>query len=167
MDQKALTKLSYGVYVVSVWDKGRPTGCIANSCMQITSSPATLAVSVHHDNYTNQCMKDGGFFGVSVLSESVDPGIIGTFGYFSGKDTDKFEKIPFAVVGNLPMVKESCAKLSCKVIDTLETSTHTIFIGEVTDAVVSNDQPPMTYAYYHNVIKGKSPKNAPTYQKDE
>ena len=22
---------------------------------------------------------------------------------------------------------------------------------------------PMTYAYYHNVIKGKSPKNAPTY----
>lgn len=24
--------------------------------------------------------------------------------------------------------------------------------------------PPMTYEYYHNVIKGKAPKNAPTYQ---
>lgn len=25
----------------------------------------------------------------------------------------------------------------------------------------------MTYAYYHKVIKGKSPKNAPTYQEEE
>lgn len=25
----------------------------------------------------------------------------------------------------------------------------------------------MTYAYYHNVIKGKSPKNAPTYLPEE
>ena len=25
----------------------------------------------------------------------------------------------------------------------------------------------MTYAYYHNVIKGKSPKNAPTYIAEE
>ena len=25
----------------------------------------------------------------------------------------------------------------------------------------------MTYAYYHNIIKGKSPKNAPTYQPED
>ena len=25
----------------------------------------------------------------------------------------------------------------------------------------------MTYAYYHNVIKGKEPKNAPTYRAEE
>ena len=27
----------------------------------------------------------------------------------------------------------------------------------------TSDNPPMTYAYYHNVIKGKTAKNAPTY----
>ena len=48
----------------------------------------------------------------------------------------------------------------------MEASTHTVFLGEVTGAGVLNDDEPMTYAYYHNVIKGKSPKNAPTYRGD-
>ncbi len=50
MDTNIFRKLSYGVYVISTWDNGRPTGCTANSAMQITSSPATIAVSVNHDN---------------------------------------------------------------------------------------------------------------------
>ena len=45
----------------------------------------------------------------------------------------------------------------------METSTHTVFLGRVTDADVLKKDDAMTYAYYHNVIKGKSPKAAPTY----
>lgn len=42
--------------------------------------------------------------------------------------------------------------------------THTIFLGEVTDCELNRaDGIPMTYLYYHTVIKGNSPKNAPTY----
>jgi flavin reductase (DIM6/NTAB) family NADH-FMN oxidoreductase RutF len=41
--------------------------------------------------------------------------------------------------------------------------THTIFIGEVIDADMISDGEPMTYAYYHLVKKGKSPKAAPTF----
>ena len=54
MNKTALYQLSYGVYVVTTWNDGRPTGCTANSAMQITSSPATVAVSINHDNYTNE-----------------------------------------------------------------------------------------------------------------
>ena len=35
------------------------------------------------------------------------------------------------------------------------------------DAKVTSDYNPMTYKYYHEVIKGKAPKNAPTYQAPE
>ena len=38
------------------------SGCIANSIMQITSSPATLAVSMNHDNYTHGCIEKSGMF---------------------------------------------------------------------------------------------------------
>ena len=38
-------------------------------------------------------------------------------------------------------------------------------IARVIDTV-QGDGVPMTYAYYHNVIKGKEPKNAPTYRGD-
>ena len=49
------------------------SGCIANSIMQITSSPATLAVSMNHDNYTHECIEKSGMFAVSILSEKTDP----------------------------------------------------------------------------------------------
>ena len=49
----------------------------------------------------------------------------------------------------------------------METSTHTVFLGEVVEGDVISKDPAMTYAYYHNVVKGKSPKNAPTYIEEE
>ena len=43
MNKKVFRNLSYGVYVVSTLDGDRPVGCTANSIMQITSDPATIA----------------------------------------------------------------------------------------------------------------------------
>ena len=52
---------------------------------------------------------------------------------------------------------------SCRVIDKMETATHTVFLGEVMDADVLKAGTPMTYAYYHKVLKGKTAAKAPTY----
>ena len=52
-------------------------------------SPATIAVSINHDNYTNQCIQDTGKFAISILGENSRPGIIGTFGFKSGRDKNK------------------------------------------------------------------------------
>lgn len=163
MNKNALRRLSYGVYVISTWDKGRAVGCIANSAMQITSEPATIAVSINHDNYTNGCIQENGKFAVSILGEHSDPAIIGAFGFQSSRDNDKFEKVEQLVKGYMPVVADACAYLVCEVIDKMETSTHTVFLGKVVDADTLKQDDAMTYAYYHNVVKGKSPKNAPTY----
>ena len=167
MNKNAVRSLSYGVYIISTWDQGRPTGCTANSAMQITSDPATIAVSINHGNYTNECIKRSGRFAISVLSEKSDPQIIGTFGFQSGRTVNKFDSVPFVVKGYMPVVSDSCAYMSCEVIDTMETETHTVFLGKVADMDVLKDETPMTYAYYHNVVKGKSPKAAPTYIPEE
>ena len=167
MNQNAFHKLSYGVYVVSTWDNGRPTGCTANSAMQITSSPATIAVSINHDNYTNQCISETGKFAISILAEDSNPSIIGTFGFKSGREADKFSEVKYSVEDHMPVVSDSCAYIVCDVIDKMETATHTVFLGEVRGAEVFGSRDAMTYAYYHKVIKGKSPKNAPTYIPDE
>ena len=164
MNPWTFTKLSYGVYIVTSWaDGGKPTGCTANSAMQVTSNPATVAVSINHDNFTNECIKSAGRFAVNILGEKSDPLLIGTFGFRSGRDGDKFAAMP-PVKDYLPIVDGAIAYITCKVIDTMESPTHTVFLGEVVGAeILNNDDTPMTYAYYHNVIKGKSPKNAPTY----
>lgn len=164
MNKSALYNLSYGVYVITTWTEGRATGCTANSAMQITSSPATVAVSINHDNFTNQCINESGVFAINILGEHCDPLVIGNFGFKSGKDTDKFADYKPIVKSMLPVIPQASGYITCRVIDKMETSTHTVFLGEITDADILNSDTPMTYAYYHNVIKGKSPKNAPTYQ---
>ena len=163
MNTNIFRSMSYGVYIVTTLDGRRPTGCVANSVMQITSSPATVAVSMNHDNYTHQCISKTGYFAVSILSEQSAPQLIGTFGFQSGKDTDKFAGVEYQTVEGMPVISNSCGYLVCRVIDTMDTSTHTVFLGEVVEADVFSTAPAMTYAYYHQVIKGKSPKNAPTY----
>ena len=146
MNKSAFRKLSYGVYLISSLDGDRPTGCIANSAMQITSDPASIAISINHDNFTNSCIERTGKFAISILSENTDPGIIGTFGFQSGKNVNKFDSVSYKTVEGLPVIEDACAYMDA---DNLENA------------------PAMTYSYYHTVVKGKSPKNAPTYLKEE
>ena len=162
MNETALFKLSYGVYVCTSWDEGRPVGCVANSAMQITSKPATVAISINKKNYTNKCIEDCGHFAVTVLAEDSDPAIIGRFGFFSSENTDKFAETPYEVRGKLPVINDAIAYMSCKVISKMETETHTVFLGEVIDCDHLRAGKPMTYAYYHEVLKGKTAANAPT-----
>ena len=164
MDNKVLRNLSYGVYVVTTKDNLKNVGCIANSVMQITSSPSVIAVSINHDNYTNKCIKEKNTFAVSILKEDSNPNIIGEFGFKSGKDVNKFENIDYKLEDDMPIINDSCGYFICKVINTVETSTHTVFLGEIIKMDGYSNSNPMTYKYYHEKLKGTSPKNAPTYQ---
>lgn len=167
MDKNIFRNMSYGVYVVTTMDGMRQTGCVANSCMQITSDPAVVAVSINHDNYTNKCIKESKSLAVNILTENAEMTLIGNFGFQSGKDINKFETIPFEWAYGNPVLKDNtCGYFAGDVIGSYETGTHTVFFVEVKDAEVKPGAP-MTYAYYHKVKNGKSPKNAPTYLPEE
>ena len=161
MNNEILKNISYGVYAATTKDNEKSTGCIVNSVMQVTQD--SLAISINHDNYTNECIKNNKKFAISILSENVDDLIIPTFGFQTGRKINKFENIEKITVDNVDVIKNSIGYLICEVINSIETTTHTVFIAKILDGDVLNNQTPMTYAYYHKVKKGTSPKNAPTY----
>jgi len=170
MDLKALHNITYGVYVITSKANERINGQAANTVFQISSEPATLAVSINKQNFTHGLIKESGLFAVSVLPEETPISLIGQFGFKSGRDVDKFEAIRYETTENgIPYLTEddSLAYIEAKVIQEVDANTHTIFIGEVTDAKVLRDGKPMTYAYYHQVKRGTTPPTAPTYIKDE
>ncbi len=167
MDTKILRNMSYGVYLVTSVDGDRPVGCTANSAIQITSNPATVAVSINHDNYTNGCIKKSGKFAISIMEEHSDASLIGIFGFQSSKDVDKFNGVSYEMVEGVPVFPQTNGYAVFKVTGSMETSTHTIFVGEMLDGAVTGSGTPMTYAYYHNVLKGKTAKNAPTYVEEK
>ena len=63
-------------------------------------------------------------------------------------------------------LEAACAHYSCKVEQTLDLGTHMLFVGLAEELETLTEDDALTYAYYRNVIKGKTPKNAPSYQKD-
>jgi len=165
MDITTLFNLSYGLFVIGTKDGERNAGCVVNTVSQATSKPITLTVCINKDNYTNACIKKTKEFAVSILSERIAENIIGIFGFSSSRDKDKFSEVSYGLTASgMPYINEGCTGyIQCKVINFVDNYTHTIFIAEVQEAENLLKEPPMTYAYYHKVIKGKTPKNAPGY----
>ena len=162
MNKDVLRNISYGVYVVSTKDDTKSTGCVVNSIMQVSSD--TIALSVNHKNYTNECIKKNKKFAISILPTDVDDNIIPVFGFQSGRDCNKFENVEKINIEGIDIIKNSIGYLICTLTgDVIETDTHSLFLARITDGDILNKKEPMTYAYYHAVKKGTSPKTAPTY----
>ncbi|MBC8532503.1 flavin reductase [Yeguia hominis] len=170
MDPKILRALSYGMYAIGVKGKGGPSACIANTVVQVAgTTPPVIAVSIHHDNYSNACIREAGIFTVSILSEDTSGTVIGALGLNSGRSIQKLKNIRHRVLREgVPIIKESaCCWMLCKVIGQVETATHTVFLAEVTAGSEAMTGTPMTYAYYRSVIKGVVPQNAPSYEEPD
>ncbi|MBU1056336.1 MAG: rubredoxin [Proteobacteria bacterium] len=169
MNNSALHKLSYGLYVISSERNGKLNGQIANTVFQITSEPATIAVSINKQNLTHDFIKESRKFSVSILSISAPMEFIGCFGFKCGRDIDKFENINYRMgETGVPVVTDhSVAFIEAEVVGELDCGTHRIFLAEIKNCDILSDEEPMTYAYYHTVKRGKAPKTAPTYQAEE
>jgi len=166
MDFQALNSCSYGLYIVSSRRGEKYNGQIANTVFQVTAEPPTIAVSINRDNLTHEYITESGVFNASVLSTEAEMTLIGKWGFKSGRDIDKFEGTGFKMgKTGAPIVTDGAlAFIEAEVIKSLDVGTHTIFVGKVIDCAMLSEGEPMTYAYYHQVKKGKTPKNAATYQ---
>ncbi len=164
MDPKALWTMSYGMYLVTARAGGRANGQIANAVFQVTAEPARVATAINKDNFTHDLIRDGGWFGFSVLAETVPMEFIGLFGFKSGRDVDKLAQATVRDGLHVPLVLDhSIAVAEAKVLHATDGGTHTVFLGEIAGSEVLSTAAPLTYAGYH-ARKGKAPKNAPTYR---
>ncbi|MGI6230667.1 MAG: flavin reductase [Tractidigestivibacter sp.] len=156
---------SYGLYVVSATDGENVGACLINTAIQVTGDPLQVAITVNKQNHTTEVIKSAEHFTLTVVSKKADMPYIGRFGFRSSADFDKFDGIetktsslfdPYTPVN-------TCSVITAAVVNTIDLGTHLMFIGEVTDAERTSDDEPMTYAYYHSVLKGKTPPKASSY----
>ena len=169
MNLKTLTKITYGLYIVSSKKGDKFNGQIANCLTQITAEPVALAVTINKNNLTHEFIQDSKVFTISILSQAATLPFVGQFGFKSGRVIDKFKNVQFkSGITKAPIVLDnSLGYIECELNNSVDVGTHTIFLGKVVAAEMISDAEPMTYDYYHKVIKGKTAKNAPTYIKEE
>jgi len=133
--------------------------------MQVTSDPPTIAVSINKQNLTHEFISESKAFTASILSQDTPLDFIGHFGFKSGREIDKLRDVNHKLgETKAPIILDhSLAYLEARVINQVDVGTHTIFIGELVEADVLREGEPMTYAYYHQVKRGTTPKAAPSY----
>ena len=165
MDNKALYKLSYGVFMLASKDGDRKNGCITNTCMQVASNPTRIAIASISTNYTCELIKKSGLFTLSMLDNTVTFDTIKHFGFQSGHDVDKFKdlQMPVDAEGIPYMGWAACAVLSGRVVSSQDLGSHPLFIAQVDDAVRTSDKEPLTYNDYQSKVKPQ--KQAPETRK--
>lgn len=167
MDEKALYKITYGLYVVSAQAEGQRSGCVVNTLQQVTAEPVRLAVTVNKDSLTCQLIQKAGRFAAVALDQRADMMAIGRFGFRTGRDMDKFEGIPYKedAAGMPYPTATACAHYSCKVEQTVDLGTHLLFGGP--GRGIGNPHPrtsPSPTATTATSSRASPPRARPPYQ---
>jgi len=164
MDNTALYKLGYGLYVLTAHADGKDVGgkdngCITNTVMQITSAPTAVGVfSLNKQNYTHDMVMQARRCNVSVLTVETPFAVFQRFGFQTGKIVDKFADyadISRSENGILYLTKHANAFLSFEITDTIDCGSHTLFKGNISDGKVLGSAESVTYSYYQQSIKPK------------
>jgi flavin reductase (DIM6/NTAB) family NADH-FMN oxidoreductase RutF/rubredoxin len=166
MNPEAYYKMTYGIYLVSSKAGEQMSGYIANTVFQVTASPPKIAISCHKKNISAATIDQSGFFAVSILDKETDAGLIGLFGYQTGNEDTKFDRIKYklGVTGTPIILTHAIASFECKVTDKFDIGTHILFIGEVVeDNLLHPENEPLTYDFFRNNLKLSAPERAPTF----
>jgi ferric-chelate reductase [NAD(P)H] len=169
-DREALWDLSYGVYIVTtkaLSENTNDTGLVINTAFQVTAEPPQIAICVSKDNYSYECLRKNGVFGVSTLDSDAPMTFIGKWGFKSSRDINKFDNTKYKIgeKTGVPLVLDYALSIfEAKIVRETDVGTHSIFVGEVISSEVLKEGHALTYEIYQKEKKGKAPKNAPTYK---
>lgn len=165
MNNKAMFKLSYGLFVLTAQDGSKDNGCITNTAIQVTTEPNQISVAVNKLNFTHDMILNTKKFNVSILGEDASFETFKHFGFQSGRNIDKFADytdMTRSENGIYYITAGTNAFISAEVSKIVDLGTHTLFIASVTDMEVLSDARSATYEYYQSNIKPKPAKQEGT-----
>ena len=104
------------------------------------SNPPSVSVAVQPPRYTYKGIEENKTFSINVPSADMVKEV-DFCGIYSGRNTDKSQlfKIFYGSIETAPLIEECPINLECRVSNSLELGSHTLFIGQIVETHVSND----------------------------
>ncbi len=144
MDENAkkttLRMIPYGLYVMTAEDKdGRISAATVNWVTQASFKPPLVAVGVKADSQIHDIIKTAGNFALNVLGKGQQGA---AYAFFKPAESDgqKISGEPFHTGSTGATVLENTTAFGeCKLVTTVEEGDHSIFVGEVVDAGVTQE----------------------------
>lgn len=150
---QALRLMANGVFVIAAEHEGQVRGFTATWVTQVSFDHPLVAVSVGKDHQTYPLIERSGEMVINILSASQSD-LARHFGRKSNEDPPESRQYFQAVDGvETPILSESLAFLRGRVISSTDARDHTVFIVEVTDALVRRGDEPLLYWPRHGFLR--------------
>lgn len=120
--------------------EGRPNIITVSWVGTVCSEPPMLSISVRPERHSHKLLKETGEFVVNIPDRKIvrETDLCGVI---SGKDRDKFHETGFTAGRSStvkpPIIMECPISIECKVSQTIELGSHTMFIANITALQVS------------------------------
>ena len=140
--RRVLWALPTGLYVLGSEAAGRRNLMTLSWAMQVAMDPKLLAVGVESAAVTHELVRTGGAFALSILARD-DRALVRRFGKPLVDDGEPGllagHEVTTAVTGS-PILAVAAAWLDCRVVQTVDFASHSLFIGEVVDCAEDADR---------------------------
>lgn len=109
---------------------------IATWVVQTALGGSRLAVALYKVDYTIELVRESGLLNVNLLAQD-QTGLIRKLGQQSGRDKDKFARLPHALdERGCPYLTEAIGYAQCRVVGSIDAGDHELFVCDVLKQVV-------------------------------
>ncbi|MCY7375857.1 MAG: flavin reductase family protein [Pyrinomonadaceae bacterium] len=140
----ALGRFASGVTVITTTDKhGHRHGITVSAFCSVSLAPPLILICIDRHTGSHHAFEENEFFAVNILREDQQH----YSDHFASHADDKFDGIAFDENANgVPVLKDVLVNLECRRVNAHASGDHTIFVGEVERATVSDGDP---LVYFH------------------
>ena len=156
MDEKLLKNmahLTYGIYVLTTRFENTINGMIASWVSQVSYEPPLILAAVHPNRYSHELLQNSGHFALHLLAREQKE----MLARFKGPDPgEKFASVEWKDgVTGCPVLADCIGCLECRITHHIAPGNHTLFIGEVVNAVFNAQRTPLCTLDYEGCYLGK------------
>ena len=147
--RQAMGYFATGVTVVTTAHEGQLYGMTVSSFASLSLKPPLILICIEKVLTTHTAIADAGQFAVNILEQSQEH----LSRRFATRENDKFTGVAWhSSRFGLPVLEGALAIIECQLRDTFPGGDHTIFVGEVMDAELSQGSPLLYYRRgYHEL----------------
>jgi len=143
LDDELLNRITWKIpnalALVGSAHDGERNGMTTSWITQLSMEPVLIGVGVDNDAVTHRLISGSGVFSVN-LWDAENTRVFVKFSKPANDDGTSLNERPVSTATTgAPIFDEALAWMDCEVRHTLDLGTHTLFVGEIVDASINDD----------------------------
>ena len=135
-----------GVTVVTARHKDQAHGMTVSAFTSISLEPPRVIVSLEKASRTTELAMKSGYFGITILAADQKEISDRFAGRIPAFNDNRFEGLEITLMASgCPFISRGLAFLDCAIVDTYESGTNTLLIGDVIATLHSGEGAPLLY----------------------